>query len=83
MKKVPLNQLKRQLSALVAQVEGGESLLVTRHKRVVAQLVPPARHVHVGSRFGDGTITPLLRGRTKGRYLDAIADDRRGGRESR
>lgn len=82
MKKVPLHELKRRLSALVSEVEAGESFLVTRHKRVVAQLVPPTPHLHVGSLFGDGTITPLLRGRTKGRYLDVIADDRRGGWES-
>ncbi|MHC4135599.1 MAG: type II toxin-antitoxin system Phd/YefM family antitoxin [Planctomycetota bacterium] len=82
MKRIPLHELKQRLSALVAEAEGGESLLVTRHKRVVAQLVPPAAHLHVGSRFGGGKLTPLLRGRTKGRYLDVVADDRRGGWES-
>lgn len=82
MKQVPLHELKKKLSALVSQVEKGASFLVTRHKRVVAQLMPPTPHLHMGSRFGDGTIRPLLRGRTKGRYLDVIADDRRGGWES-
>jgi antitoxin (DNA-binding transcriptional repressor) of toxin-antitoxin stability system len=81
-KRIPLHELKRRLSALVSAAEGGESFLVTRHKRIVAQLVPPAPHLHVGSRYGDGTITPLLRGPTKGRYLDVLADDRRGGWES-
>lgn len=78
-----MQELKRRLAALVAEAECGEALLITRRKRIVAQLVPPAEHLHVGSRFGTGRIQPLLRGSTKGRYLEAIADDRGGGRDPR
>lgn len=78
-----MQELERRLAALVAEAERGESFLITRHNRVAAQLVPPAAHLHVGSRFGTGRIQPLLRGPTKGRYLEAIADDRGGGRDPR
>ena len=81
MKRIPIHLLKRQLSALVAEAEEGRAILITRHKRVVARLCPPEAHIHVGARFGTGRIKPLLSGRTKGRYLDVIADDRRGGWE--
>jgi len=82
-KKVPIHEFKRRLSELVAEAEGGTPLLITRHRRVVAQLVPPDPHVHVGARFGRGTLSPLLKARTKGRYLDVVADDRRGGWDER
>ena len=81
MKRIPIHQLKRQLSALVAEAEEGRTILITRHRRVVARLCPPEAPIHVGSRFGAGGVKPMLLGRTKGRYLDIIADDRRGGRE--
>lgn len=77
--KIPIHELKRRLSELVAEAEKGTPLLITRHSHVVAQLLPPDAHVHIGSRFGRGAPAPLLKARTKGRYLDAVADDRRGG----
>jgi len=82
-KKIPIHELKRHLSELVAQAEQGTPVLVTRHRRVVAQLVPPDAHLHVGSRFGAGVPAPVLQGRTKGRYRDVLADDRRGGGDDR
>jgi prevent-host-death family protein len=82
MKKVPIHELKRHLSALVAEVEGGTPVLITRHKRVVAQLLPAGVGLHVGPRFGRGKLEPVLKSATRGRYLDVIADDRRGGLES-
>lgn len=79
MEMVPIHQLKQRLSQVIAAAESGKTMLVTRHKRVVAQIVPPEPHLHTGSRFGQSSIQPLLRGPTRGRYLDVIADDRRGG----
>ena len=81
MESVPIHELKRRLSQLIAAAEAGETLLVTRHKRVVARIVPPEEHLHVGRRFGSGSIQPLLHGVTRGRYLEVIADDRRGGHD--
>lgn len=83
MKRVSMQELRRRLDALVAEAEGGQSFLVTRRNHVVARLVPPAAHLHVGSRFGTGSLEPLLQGPTKGRYLDVVADDRGGGRDPR
>ena len=83
MQRVPIHELKRKLSELVAQAEKGALLLITRHRQVVAQLLPADAHVHVGSRFGSGAPAPLLKARTKGRYLDVVADDRRGGGDER
>lgn len=83
MEQVPIHELKRRLSQLVAQAESGTAFLITRHRRVVARLVPPDMHLHVGVRVGRGAPQPLLDGKTKGRYLDVIADDRRGGRDAR
>jgi prevent-host-death family protein len=79
MNSVPIHELKRRLSQLIARAEAGETLAVTRHKKVVARIVPPHGNLHVGRSFGRGSIQPLLQGATRGRYLDVIADDRRGG----
>ena len=81
MERVPIHKLKQQLSQVIAAAEAGATLLVTRHKRVVARIVPPQAHLHTGRRFGRGVIRPLLKGPTRGRYLEVIADDRRGGVE--
>ena len=79
MERVPIHRLKQRLSQAIAAAEAGETLLVTRHKRVVARIVPPDPHVHVGSQYGSASLSPALQGPTRGRYLDVIADDRRGG----
>lgn len=79
MNSVPIHQLRQSLAQVIAAAEAGETMLITRHKRIVARIVPPEPHLHIGSRFGDGAILPLLQGATRGRYLDVISDDRRGG----
>ena len=76
---VSIQELKATLSSLVAEAAAGGAILITRHKRVVARLGPPDAHVHVGRRFGRSRPRALLRNATAGRYLDVIADDRRGG----
>ena len=76
---VPIHVLKQQLARVISAAESGETLLITRHKRVVARIVPPEPHVHVGRLVGKSSLRPLLKNATRGRYLDVIADDRRGG----
>ena len=81
MKKVSLYELKRDLSGLVREAAEGEPILITRHERPVATLSSAAlEHVHVGSRFGKGKLTPLLRRATRGKYLEALAEDRKAER---
>jgi prevent-host-death family protein len=40
MKSIPVVEAKAHFSALLAEVEAGEEIAVTRHGRVVARLVP-------------------------------------------
>jgi prevent-host-death family protein len=40
MKSIPVVEAKARFSALLAEVEAGEEIAVTRHGRVVAHLVP-------------------------------------------
>ncbi|MBB3428440.1 prevent-host-death family protein [Rhizobium sp. BK312] len=40
MKSVPVVEVKAHFSALLAEVEAGEEIAVTRHGKVVARLVP-------------------------------------------
>lgn len=83
MKMVSIQELKASLSALVAEAAAGTPVLITRHKRAVARLVPADPHVHVGKRFGKAKLKGLLRNATRGRYLEVVADDRRGGIDER
>jgi len=83
-KTVSIQELKRSLSALVAEAAGGERVLITRHRRPIASLVPAGtEHLHTGSRFGRGAIKPVLSRPGLRRYLHVLLDDRRGGREPR
>ncbi len=80
MKRISIQDLKSGLSTAVTEAEAGETLLVTRHNRVVARLAPATpRRLH-GGRHDDGAplpaLTPLLRRATKGRYLDLLIEDR-------
>jgi prevent-host-death family protein len=79
MQRIPIHELRRRLSELVARAETGTPLLITRHGQIVAQLLPPDAHLHIGSAYGGGALVPLLHNRTRGRYLDVVADDRGGG----
>jgi antitoxin (DNA-binding transcriptional repressor) of toxin-antitoxin stability system len=77
MKQVSIQDLKGRLSAAVAEAEAGETTLITRHQRPVAQLGPPAvAHVHRGVRVGSGRIDPAIGRGTKGRYLTVLLEDR-------
>lgn len=76
-KTASIQDLKRNLSAFVGAAEAGERVVVTRHERPVAIMGPaqPA-HVHVGDRFGKAVLAPVLKAPTRGRYLDALQEDR-------
>lgn len=43
MKSVSIVELKSRFSALLAEVEAGEEIVITRHGKVVARLVPDRR----------------------------------------
>lgn len=78
-----IDELKRNLSALIEEAAAGTRILITKHRRPVASLAAAdIEHVRIGSRFGRGALKPLLRAPTQGKYLQVLADDRRppGGR---
>jgi prevent-host-death family protein len=77
MKKVSIQDLKATLSATVAEVEHGQTILITRHNTPVAQLSPARAHeVHRGTHVGKGALRPALKRGTKDRYLTVLAEDR-------
>ena len=77
MKKVAIQDLKAGLSALVAEAEAGETILITRHNAAVARLGPAdALHVHRGGRLASGRLTPAVKRGTNGAYLAVLAEDR-------
>lgn len=42
MRSIPVVEAKAHFSALLAAVEGGEQIAITRHGRPVARLLPPS-----------------------------------------
>ncbi|MFZ0430757.1 MAG: type II toxin-antitoxin system Phd/YefM family antitoxin [Acidobacteriota bacterium] len=78
MKEVSIQDLKAHLSSVVAQAEAGETIVVTRHKEPAARLVPPGalENTHRGARVGQGSIRPLFRRASQGRYLEVLLEDR-------
>jgi prevent-host-death family protein len=77
MKSLSIRELKAGLSSAVAEVEAGESIVVTRHGEAVAKLVPArSQFVHVGSRVGRVRLTPAVRMAKKGRALEVLFEDR-------
>ncbi len=43
MASVPIHQVKSHLSEILRRVEAGETIVVTRHNRVVAEIRAPAK----------------------------------------
>ena len=79
MKTVSVDELKKNLSALLDEAAAGTPILITRHRRPVATLsAADMHHVHIGARFGRGPLKPLLRAATQGKYLEVLGEDRRG-----
>jgi prevent-host-death family protein len=77
MKRISIQALKSRLSSAVAEAEAGETIVVTRHNRPVAQLGPAREaHVHRGKASADARLKPALKRATKGRYLAVLLEDR-------
>lgn len=74
-----MNELKQDLSSFIAEAEAGEEILVTRHNKPVARLSrAETGRVHFGAEAGKTKLKPALRGKTGGRYLDFLREDRSG-----
>ena len=82
MNKVSIHELKQALASVIEQVQAGTEILITRHSKPVARLSrPELEQVHRGSRFGNADLKSLHRSKTAGRYLEFLAQDRRGEQE--
>ena len=82
MKNVPIKVLRQDLATFIAEAEAGTEIIVTRHNKPVARLTRiSAPSVHQGVRFGQGSLQPVVRGKTAGRYLQILKEDRRTGRQ--
>ena len=77
MKVVSIQDLKARLSAMVAEAESGDTVIITRHNSPVARLSPAGENaVHRGANVGSTRIKPAVRRGTKGRYLEVLLEDR-------
>jgi prevent-host-death family protein len=77
MKRISIQAMKAQLSAVVAEAQAGQTVIITRHNEPVAQLTPArAQHLHRGTSVGTGPIRPALKRGAKGRYLTVLLEDR-------
>ena len=77
MKTVSIDELRRNLASMIDEAGGGEHIVITRNRRPVASLRKADLdhdHVHVGARAGRARLRPLLKGTTKGAYLEVLAD---------
>ena len=74
---VSIQDLKAKLSAIVAEAESGDTIVITRHNAPVAQLTPArTESVHRGKNVGEGRLGAALKRGTKGRYLQVLMEDR-------
>jgi prevent-host-death family protein len=77
MKMVSIQDLKAQLSAMVAEAESGDTIVITRHNAPVALLTAArTESVHRGKNVGRGRLRAALKRGTKGRYLEVLMEDR-------
>jgi prevent-host-death family protein len=77
MKLVSIQDLKAKLSAMVAEAESGDTIIITRHNAPVAQLRPAGpESVHRGKNVGSGRLGAAVKRGTKGRYLEVLLEDR-------
>jgi antitoxin (DNA-binding transcriptional repressor) of toxin-antitoxin stability system len=77
MKSVPINELKQKLASIVAEAEAGYDVLITKHNKPIARLTrPDTQHLHIGLQFGKAKLNPAVKGKTAGRFLQMLEEDR-------
>jgi prevent-host-death family protein len=77
MKQISIQDLKGKLSLVISEAEAGSTIVITRHNRPVAKLIPAySQHVHRGKDAGKGGIRPAIKRGTKIPYLDVLLEDR-------
>ena len=77
MKKVPLKDLKLRLSLWMKEAAKGSLVQVTRYNRPYIYLFcNESPGLHCGSQVGKSEIKSVLSGKTKGRWLEILLEDR-------
>ena len=77
MKYVPINELKQDLASIIAEAEAGDDVVITRHNKPVARLIRAEdEHIRRGANFGKAKLKSAIRGKTSGRYLQLLEEDR-------
>ncbi len=77
MKIVPMYELKQELASVVAEAEAGNDVLITKHNKPIARLTrPESVHLHLGAKFGKARLKPAMKGKTAGRYIQILEEDR-------
>jgi antitoxin (DNA-binding transcriptional repressor) of toxin-antitoxin stability system len=80
MKSVPINELKQKLASIIAEAAAGYDVMITKHNKPVARMTrPDAQHLHLGSQFGKAKLNPAVKGKTAGRFLQMLEEDRGSG----
>lgn len=78
MKSVSIQDLKPTLSSVLADVESGETVVITRHGKPVARLGPvDPPYVHRGALVGEYEFPPAIpTGVGRKRILDVVLEGR-------
>ncbi|OGQ23476.1 MAG: hypothetical protein A3I05_07380 [Deltaproteobacteria bacterium RIFCSPLOWO2_02_FULL_44_10] len=77
MKKVPLKELKENLSHWTEEAAGGEVIHITKHNRPYVELWPAGQeHLHVGKQIGKTALKPVLKEASSGKWLEVLQEDR-------
>lgn len=72
-----MHGLKQELASIVAEAQAGNDVLITKHNKPIARLTrPESEHLHRGSQFGKTRLKPVVKGKTAGRYLQILEEDR-------
>ena len=80
MKTATVREVQHNLRALLAWVAEGETVTVTRNRRVVAQMVPPAKSPAIQLPDFVGRLKRTFPRGVKGKPLSQVIDDQRGPR---
>lgn len=77
MNKVPLKELKKDLSSWAEEASKGNIIEVTKYNRPYIYIVPHAQSgLFQGSKVGQGSLTSILSSGSQGKWLEYLEEDR-------
>ena len=76
MKKVPINDLKKNLAKWTITASKGIPIEITKHNRPFIRITPAqSTNLHIGSTL-DTTLKSVLNNATRGKFLKILLEDR-------